>query len=335
MTEDDVTEQELTAPVALCRPDGTLNPASVGWTRTPMHDTSGIGRGRRGRGRNKRWEYWAILTPTHIISLTVSSLDYAAVHGFWVHDRATGVTIDRGTIGGAWTAKMPTSLGAASATARTRGLEITIDETPGDTSLRADAAGLSLDAIAHRPDGHESLGVVVPWSPTRFQYTVKDPTRPVSGRITVDGVDTEFVDAWAVLDHGRGRWHHDVRWNWAAAAGRTDGHVVGLQFGDRWTDGTGMTENALVVDGRLHKISERLRWSYDRDQPMQPWRITGEDLDLELTAEYDHASNMNLGLVATRGDQVFGVFNGWIRVDGERIEVRDLFGFAEDVSNRW
>ena len=39
---------------------------------------------RRGRGRNKRWEYWNVMTPQHIVALTVSSLDYAAVHEVWV-----------------------------------------------------------------------------------------------------------------------------------------------------------------------------------------------------------------------------------------------------------
>lgn len=40
-------------------------------------------------------------------------------------------------------------------------------------------------------------------------------------------------------------------------------------------------------------------------------------------------------MIGTRGDQVFGVFDGWVRVDGKRIEIRSLFGWAEDVANRW
>jgi hypothetical protein len=82
-----VTEREITTPVPLTRPDGRLYPAAVGWTRTPLHETDGIGHGRRGRGRNKRWEYWAVTTPTHVVALTVSDVDYAAVNGIWVLDR--------------------------------------------------------------------------------------------------------------------------------------------------------------------------------------------------------------------------------------------------------
>jgi hypothetical protein len=330
-----MTERELTEPVALCLPNGSLNREAVGWSRRPLHDTSGIGRGIRDRGRNKRWEYWAVLTATHIVSLTVSSLDFAGVHGFWVRDRRTGVTIDRGRVGGPWTATLPGSLGEGPASARMRGLEISITEEAGGTRLRASAEGLSVDVFAELPDGHESLAVVVPWTDRRFQYTVKDVTRPARGQVTVDGVTTEFQDAWAVLDHGRGRWFLDVRWYWGAAVGLTVGHLLGMQFGARWTEGTGMTENALMLDGRVTKISEQLVWEYDLERPLEPWHIRGTDVDVTLTPEYDHASRTNLGIIGTRGDQVFGTFTGWVRVDGERIEVRDLFGFAEDVANRW
>lgn len=330
-----MTEREITEPVALCLANGDLNPDAVGWTRRQLLDTSRIGRGIRDRGRNKRWEYWAVVSPTHIISLTVSSLDFAAVHGFWVRDRRTGVTIDRGRVGGPWTATLPPSLGEGPARARMRGLDISITEVEGGTRLIAAAPQLAVDVVAAQEPDHEAMGVVVPWSKRRFQYTVKDVVRPATGTLTVDGEVTQLDDAWAVLDHGRGRWHHSVRWNWAAAVGHTDGHLVGLQFGARWTEGTGMTENALVVDGRVTKIHEQVRWEYDLEHPMQPWRIVGTDVDVTLTPEYDHASQFNIGPLGTRGDQVFGVFNGWIRVAGESTRITDLFGWAEDVANRW
>ena len=205
-----MTEREITRSVSLCMPNGDLNPDAVGWSRTPLHDTSGIGRGIHDRGRNKRWEYWAVVSPTHIISITVSSLDYAAVHGFWVRDRRTGVTIDRGAIGGPWTATLPPSLGESTARAKTRGLNIEIAQGPDATMITAKAPGLSVQVRAEQESGHESMAVVVPWTKRRFQYTVKDVVRPATGRVEIDGVVTELENAWAVLDHGRGRWRHNA-----------------------------------------------------------------------------------------------------------------------------
>lgn len=43
-----------------------------------------------GWGRTKRWEYWGVTTPTHVVGIVASSIDYAGVHGLYVLDRATG-----------------------------------------------------------------------------------------------------------------------------------------------------------------------------------------------------------------------------------------------------
>ncbi len=328
-----VTERELTAPVDLTRPDGRLNPDAVGWTRTPLLRTDGIGRGRLGRGRNKRWEYWAVTTPTHVVSLVVSDIDYAGVNGLWLLDRRTGeeITLDVITPLGRGVT-LPGTLDAGPVRLQGRGLEVEITEEPDGTRLRAVSERVQLDVLARRPEGHECLGVVVPWTERLFQYTVKDVARPASGWLVADGhrvvVDE---DAWATLDHGRGRWPHRVHWNWGACSGRVDGRVVGLQVGGRWTDGTGSVENSLLLGQRLHKISEELVWSYDPDAWLAPWRITGDTVDLTFTPEHVKSAGTDLVLLSSRSVQCFGTWTGQALghpVDG-------LFGWAEDVHQRW
>ncbi len=331
-------ERELTSPASLTGKDGRLNRDAVGWMRTPLLDTSGID-GRRSWGRNKRWEYWNVTTPTHIVALTVSSLDYAAVHEVWIFDRATEAVVHRGVtgiLGGS--ATLPASLGDGPARARARDLTIDIDEVPNGTRLRAEIPGASVDVVASRPPGHESLAVVVPWSDRRFQYTVKDVARPASGSISVNGVvhDVAAGQSWAVLDHGRGRWPYDVSWNWGAGSGVSGGRVIGIQLGGRWTDGTGSTENAIFVDGRLHKISEDVRWEYDTADYLRPWRVQGDAVDLTFVPFYDKVTRTNLGVVSSRTDQCFGWWSGeFTTSDRETVAFEGILGWAEDVRNRW
>lgn len=329
--------RELTETVALTRPDGRLNRAAVGWARHPLVDTSGIGRGFWGR--NKRWEYWNVTTPTHIIALTVSSLDYAAVHEVWVFDRASQKSWGRSvTVVLARGVDLAPSLDDGPVRARAKGLEIDVTPESSGTRLRARIADASFDIVAGLPPGHERLAVVVPWSDTRFQYTVKDVARPATGTLTVDGqtYDVPAVESWAVLDHGRGRWPHDVRWNWGAGSGRSYGRVIGIQVGGRWTKGTGMTENAVVVDGRLHKIHAELEWSYDVGEWRQPWQVHGGGLEASFTPFYNKVSRTNLGIVASSTDQCFGHWSGTFRTaEGEAIPFDDVLGWAEEVHNRW
>ncbi|WP_235737604.1 DUF2804 domain-containing protein [Nocardioides alcanivorans] len=337
-----VTEREITAPVSLTLPSGHLNPDAVGFTRTPLLTTDGIGRGRVGKGRNKRWEYWAVTTPSHVVAVVVSDIDYAGVNGLWVLDRASGTPINLDVITpfGAGV-HLPGTLGQGLTTLDSKALKVQIEEVPGGTRLRARSERVEVDVVAHRPEGHECLGVVVPWTERLFQYTVKDVARPASGSIRIDGVEHRVPEgeSWATLDHGRGRWPHRMHWNWGAGSGRTDGRVIGVQVGGKWTDGTGSVENALVVDGTLHKLSEELVWEYDVEQPLLPWRITGEGVDLIFTPEYDKHSETDLKLISSRTHQCFGTWTGRVRIataDGDEwIPVADVFGWAEDVRQRW
>ncbi|WP_413451036.1 DUF2804 family protein [Georgenia phoenicis] len=332
-------EREITEPVALCLPDGRLNPAAVGWTRRPLHDTGGIGRGRRGRGRNKRWEYWNVITPTHILAMTISDIDYAGVHEVWLLDRATGEAIGANAISPlAARTELPGTLGQGPGRARAGDLAIAVDEVDGGTRLRAVTSRGRIDVVAHRPAGHEAMGVVVPWDTERFQYTVKDVARPASGRMWVDGVRHEVPagESWAVLDHSRGRWPYEMRWNWGAASGVSAGHVLGVQLGAKWTQGTGSTENALVVDGVVHKVSEELVWEYATGDWMRPWRIHGERADLTFTPFRLKEGRTALGVLSSDTHQLFGHYDGWMSDSaGRRVAVEGLTGWAEDVFNRW
>jgi hypothetical protein len=331
-----MTERELTASVSLTLPNGRVNPDAIGWARQPLVDTSGI---TRGRGRNKRWEYWNVTTPTHILALTVSSIDYAAVHEVWVFDRATERSWSKGaTVLPARRVELPSNVESGSARARANDLEIDIDPVGGGTRLRARTPDVSFDVVAELPEGHERLAVVVPWSSTRFQYTVKDVARPASGAVTIEGVayDVPAGDSWAVLDHGRGRWPYDIRWNWGAGSGVSGGRVIGIQVGGKWTEGTGSTENAVFVDGRLHKIHDELDWDYDIADWRRPWRVSGGGLAASFVPFYDKVTRTNLGVVASRTDQCFGHWAGTFATrDGETISFDGILGWAEEVHNRW
>lgn len=331
-------ERELTDIVSLTAGDGrVLNRDAVGWARRPLVDTSRLT--RHGWGRNKRWEYWNVMTPTHILALTVSSLDYAAVHEVWIHDRAAQRSWGRSaTVLPARGVTLPPNLDAGPARARASRLAIDIEPAGDTTRLRASFDGdASFDVTVTRPADHDCLAVVVPWSARRFQYTVKDVALPATGTVTVEGVTHAIPagESWAVLDHGRGRWPYDVAWNWGAGSGVSDGRTIGIQVGGRWTDGTGSTENGVLVDGRMHKISEDLRWEYDIARPLSPWRIHGGGLDATFVPFHDKVTRTNLGVISARTDQCFGWWSGRFADDEVDVSFEGVAGWAEDVHNRW
>lgn len=327
-------DREITQAVDLTLPNGRLNPAAVGWTRTPLHRTDGIGHGRVGWGRNKRWEYWAITSPTHVVAVVVSDIGYAAVPSLFVLDRLSGEQISTDAISllGRDTV-LPGTLDGGVGRARAKNLSIDIEPASGGTRVWVRSERVELDVVARLEPGHERLGVAVPWGDRLFQYTVKDPARPAVGHVVVDGVTHEYAEgtAWATLDHGRGRWPYKMSWNWGAGSGVVNGRTIGLQVGGKWTDGTGSTENAIVVDGRLTKISDDLVWEYSPEDWMKPWRVEGGSVDLTFQPEHVRRSVTELGVVGSRTHQCFGTWTGRV---GD-VAVDGIYGWAEDVHQRW
>lgn len=326
-------EREITTPVNLTK-GRYLNPEAVGFSRTPVHNTDGLG---RGVGRNKRWEYWCVMTPDYIFSQTISNVDYAGVHTVWCFNRDTGELIDKTVIkpfgvGGT----LPGTLDHGPSHVATNMLGARVDPTEDGNRLRAYTEGVSWDVTAH-DIGADMLGVVVPWSEYLFQYTVKDVVRPATGTLIVGGQRYRLPEgqSWAILDHGRGRWPYQNTWNWGAGIGHTDGVNLGIQIGGKWTDGTGSRENGLIVDHDLYPIHEDLHWDYDPHNWLAPWRITSESIDLTLTPFWNHSSHTNVGVIESRADQCFGYYNGRVVANGRTIEVTDVLGFAEEVHNRW
>jgi hypothetical protein len=344
-------EREITEPVDLCTTDGRrLNPAAKGWSRTPLH--TGNLRGRWGR--TKRWDYWAILAGDLAISSTYADVDYLGIADVWWCDLKTGVTGGASpTLPGARGVALPDRPGSAPLRHRSKAIDLAIVDDEGGTTItatwieRGDRPA-RLEARIDLPPGHESLNVVIPWSDTTFQYTSKHQARPAHGTLVVGDVERPFGtpeataanrEAWGVLDVGRGRWPYSTRWNWGGGAGRSvDGATVGIQIGAKWTEGTGATENGVIVDGVLTKIGDELIWTYDWNAPLRPWRVRHPDgsFDLTLRPVHDKHSKVQALVLATEVHQVFGRWTGHVTGDdGRRHELDGIVGFAEESRSRW
>lgn len=340
VTGDVYVERELTQPTDLCDAGGRLNAAAAGWSRQPL-----VRANLRGHWpRKKRWNFWNWISPRFVFSVTLADIDYAAFCQVTFIDFETGQTF-AGTAP-AW----PGSLALPEQVERSvrfrgGGMEYANVTDGGD--LKVDFTGsaksgerIVADFVVRRPPGQESLNIVVPWSDRRFQLNSKHNTMPCVGEVRVG--DRRYVmdpaECHAVQDFGRGLWPYVSFWNWGVATGVQDGVRIGVNVGARWTTGTGVNENGLLIDGRLHKIMEDLRWDYDPSDWMRPWRVRAEHggaVDLTLEPLVAHRVHTGIGLLRSGGVCCFGRWHGTIAVDGRSIAVRNLIGWAEEFDHRW
>lgn len=335
-------EPELYREDDLCDQDGTLNRSSIGWSRKPIVRCNLKGAWLR----KKKWNYWCIIGPDCLFSATISNLDYVGMIFVYYLDFKTKSFTEK-------TVMVPLGMGVRmpdqvedSVQFQNSDLHVSFTREKEGTMIRVksdDFEGKHLEANIRvsQPSEHETLNVVIPWSDRQYQFTSKQEALPAKGHLAVGEKDYTFTDdsAYACLDFGRGIWPYESSWNWAMGAGKAESHIVGLNLGGTWTDGTGMTENGVVIDGKLNKISDELRFSFDPLDHMRPWTVSTRHTDevaLVFTPFYEREAKSDLLLIKSKVNQMIGHFDGEIRTAaGECIRISELLGAIEDHHARW
>jgi hypothetical protein len=340
---------ELARLAPLLKSDGTL--AQVGWSRQPLldcnlEDTRFYSLRSLQWFRIKRWDYYGLTTPDHFFSATLADLGYAGQVFIYLIDFATGKYHEA-------TLTLPFSRGIALPRNSTEG-DSTFDNGQVRLAFRHEPdarhisvvwpqfAGNDLTAdvtLRLKPD-HESMTIVIPIGQKRFYYNRKINCLPAAGYLTWGDQRFDFQPHTALgnLDWGRGVWEYRSFWVWASASGfLTDGRTVGLNLGFGFGDTSEATENALILDGRIHKLGQ-VDFQYSSQNFKQPWKMSSPDgrLNLEFTPFMERVAKTNLLLIASEVHQMFGRYRGTVRADdGEEIHLDDVIGWAEEHHARW
>ncbi|GAM23487.1 hypothetical protein SAMD00019534_066620 [Acytostelium subglobosum LB1] len=215
-------------------------------------------------------------------------------------------------------------------------------------------ANLHFDLSPNR----ESVVLSTPIGKDNFFYNRKTNLIPVTGSLQINGKeylpqqqsnndnnDKDIKDnknnmAFGIMDWGRGVWDYNSFWIWSTSWGKAaDGRAIGLNLGSGFGDLSTHTENAINVDGVIHKLGH-IEFEYDDKDLMAPWRFVckhgrfGEQ-PLTFTPIKKKWEHNNFGLVMSSFHQIVGRVTGELLLDsGERLAI-DIHSFTEVHYARW
>jgi hypothetical protein len=336
-------EREITSPVDVARPDGRIHTSAIGWARHPLLRWNVA----RGVSRVASWNYWCVYDKDAALTLLVADVGYlgAALVSFLeygarrpveaIHVRPRGIGFDM----------PPGPDGDVAVEAR----RLRLATRTSGASMRIEGHArplvgprIAIDLAVRRAPSHETLTALIPFGETSFQLTSKHQALPAEGVVRVGAREHRFgpdSGAFACLDFGRGRWPRGTEWNWAFGATARGGRTVGVNLGGKWTEGTGVTENAIVVDGRLSKIGDAVDFSYDERSFMKPWRIgtrTTDRVRLRFVPITERVVRVPLGLAGVELHQHMGRFEGTVTDEaGSALSVDGMHGLAEWLRAWW
>ncbi|MGE5464619.1 MAG: DUF2804 domain-containing protein [Syntrophothermus sp.] len=343
-------QNELMQPGPLLDAQGKL--AQIGWSRKPLLDcnlekASFYKIRPLQRLRIKRWDYYALFTPNRFFSATIADLGYTGNIFVYTLDFATGELHEEGLVlplgKGIHLERNPES-GEASFTNKKVSLHFQAQADERRIKVSWDGfhhgRGIQADITLYTLPRHESVNIVIPIGAKRFYDNTKINCMPARGFIQYGEVREELRMDTCVgsLDWGRGVWEYHSYWNWASASGfLSDGQTLGLNLGRGFGDLSKATENAVILNGRVHKLGS-VSFDYSPADYMKPWCFKDNEdrLDLTFTPFKDRVARTNLGIIFSEVHQMFGRYNGRVILDdGNPLEIRDLIGFAEEHHARW
>ena len=344
-------QHEITQALPLLNGSGNLT--EPGWARKmlPIYRRDAV---RAGKLRIKEWDYYYVGNEHFGLALTVADNSYMGLDSVSLLNFDEGWEITKSPIRLLPMGK--TGLPETSVTGNTdssgKGYGIHFHHVDGKRVLIAQMRDFgpegSLTArVELSGEPEESMVIATPFDAEgHFYYNQKINCMRASGTVTYGYGNRSYVfdpaDSFGVLDWGRGVWTYKNTWYWGSASGLAGGVPFGWNIGYGFGDTSAASENVLFHGGRIHKlgrvefhIPEKADGSEDY---MAPWRFTSDDgrFEMDFIPVLDRSSRTDLLVVGSDQHQVFGRFTGTAVLDGgEEIRVKDFFGFAEKVKNKW
>ncbi|MBR9869766.1 MAG: DUF2804 domain-containing protein [Gammaproteobacteria bacterium] len=216
-------------------------------------------------------------------------------------------------------------------------VSLSIKPSVGGRNVRVSAPG-NIEVDLELTDDNDPHRLVCPAGYTGWVFTRKSAGLPVEGEVRWG------QQIWRTEEKSRGSvdWscgfmRRETAWNWACLAGQTDdGVAIGLNLAAGVNE-TGMTENALWLDGQRFVLGAA-RFEFNRYQQDAKWRVTTEDGKVELSFSPSgvRKEKLNAGILASNFRQFVGTFEGTVEgKSGKKIPVAGLRGLMEDHFARW
>lgn len=314
----------------------------AGYSTRPVlrYDRSAI---RASAFRIKEWDFYQISNRNLCLQFTYGHASYAGEVSIMFFDFRTGKWIERfdhmlalpfGRL------HMPPDADADQTLAFDKGgVYMEYSVKAGVRTLRCKKDDFETEIVLRR-ENPEAVLINIPFAekPTQFYYNHKINCMRAEGWAKKAGETYTFspAESFGLLDWGRGVWPFHNEWYWSNGTGLVNGQVFGFNLGCGFGDTGAATENMLFYEGKAHKLG-RVRITHEADW-MAPWLLTDEEerIALTLTPTYDRTTRTKLLFIDNECHQVFGRFDGFaVLDDGRKLDISELYAFAEHAVNNW
>ena len=304
---------------------------------------------KANKSRIKEWDYYYIGNDKYGIALTIADNSYMSMVSLSFLDFVNKEDITKSIIGFFSNGKLnlPSSSEDGDVSFKNKKCSFLFKNNNGDRHLLVEFKNFK-EKLNFRCDiylketNKDSMVIATPFEKDKhFYYNQKINLLQASGYFKIGDTFYDLNDGYGVLDWGRGVWTYKNTWYWSSLNASDNGKRIGFNLGYGFGNASFATENMVFYNDRSYKMEDVFfdipLNKHGNDDFLKPWKITSKDLKINLifTPILNRHANMNVLVLKSVQNQVFGKFNGTITLDDEIVYINDLLGFAEKVTNHW
>lgn len=301
---------------------------------------------KASRLRIKEWDYYFIGNQEFGLSVTVADNSYMGLVGatFFQYGQQKKLHYAKMIPFPLGKMKLPSDSRTGDISHQSKGVSIKIETYDSHKELYCNISNFDGDAplelkvmLFYRND--DSMVIATPFKEDEkaFYYNQKVNNLEAEGILTIGDEEYKLHKMMGVLDWGRGVWTYDNTWYWSSASARLeDGSLFGFNLGYGFGDTSKATENIVFYKGKGYKLQD-VDFGLPSSGYLDEWHFTSRDgaINMKFKPIYDNRTKINYGFLGQDAHQVFGLFSGFIQIEEKKIEVNEVFGFAEKVRNKW
>ncbi|WP_290539018.1 MULTISPECIES: DUF2804 domain-containing protein [Alcanivorax] len=291
----------------------------------------------------KQFQYFGVISQELLAGCALAHTAYLGMAFFYIFEPRTGRLREytwRSPLGRELT--MSTSPRQGESRFQRRGVDIRMgyQDQGGSLSktLTVNLKDLTLDVRMDEGPDYQPMSLCTRTGVNGWVYANKVAGRTVTGTLQQDSSQQDLagLNACGHHDFSAGYMRRETFWNWACLSALVGNTRVGLNLSCGVNETT-FSENCLWVDDQMIP-TDGVIFEYNRDDLMQPWTLRSQcgQVMLRFTPNGNHRERMNLGLFASNFNQLFGRFDGELRLrDGRSLAIDGQYGFVEEQYAKW
>lgn len=326
--------------------DGNLTEAGYAFSLIKDYDRKAI---KAGKMRIKEWDYYYIGNDEYGIALTIDDNSYMNLMSVsllnfkekWFHTKSYMQALSNGKV------NLPSSSKIGDLCFKSKNCDMKFLNDGKQRRLICEFKNLannkdfSCDVILNETN-EGSMVIATPFDKAKhFYYNQKINCLKASGKAYFDGKEYSLDNCYGVLDWGRGVWTYSNTWYWSSMSGEYQGNRIGFNLGYGFGNTSAASENMFFYKDKAYKLND-IKFEIPGDGTkkidyMKPWKFTSKDKSIEMTFVplLDRHDDTDAIIIKSLQHQVFGKFSGYVMIENEKVEFKDMLGFAEKVRNCW